>query len=44
MERRLYDDLAAFMRDELGCKAMLTSMNNSWLNARGATVREHFDY
>lgn len=44
MERRLYDDLAAFMRDELGCKALLTSMNNSWLNARGATVREHFDY
>ncbi|MDD4539531.1 MAG: hypothetical protein PHT80_10995 [Lentisphaeria bacterium] len=44
MEKRLYDNLAAFMREELGCKAMLTSMNHSWLNPRGATIRERFDY
>jgi hypothetical protein len=44
LQTRLYENLAAFMRDELGCQALLTSMNHSWHNARGAMVREHFDY
>lgn len=43
-ETRLYHELATFMREELGCQALFTSINHSWLTARGAMVRREFDY
>ena len=43
-ETRLYHELATFMREELGCHALFTSINHSWLTARGAMVRREFDY
>lgn len=44
IEARMFKSMKAFLRDELGCKALFTNMNG-WTN-RGAThgAREEFDY
>ena len=43
-ERRLYADMKAFVQGELGCKALLTSMNYCGLEPFSSLAREDFDY
>ena len=43
-EDRMFTEMRDFIRDDLGCAALLTDMNNGAVNAWGQLSRSRFDY
>lgn len=42
--KAMYDELKAFLRDELRCQALLTDMNFSTINSWTQSIRKRYDY